>query len=259
MMMIYRKKNNKGRLGKILLISFIVLIFILGFFKINFIQNIFQVIGTPFVNIASAITSPFSNIGNYFVSKNDLIKQIEVQKDEINDLRIRVIKVDILESENAELLSLKNEFVSSESMLAKILVSPSRSPYDTFVINKGSNEGVSNNQRIFYKDMFIGNVIDVSSHTSVIKLLSSSGIETPVKISGKYEATAIGHGGGMITMTVPKDLPVDVSDVVTYSGENNHIVGVISHVVLNEEDSLKVLYSALPISVNGLNFVEVVK
>lgn len=260
--MIYRKRNKNKNIKTIqtIAIFIVIFIFILGFLRMTFINNIFQIIAIPFAKTAYLIKAPFSGIGSFFSTKQTLINNIKSLEDELNQSKLDLIKNQILETENIELRNLSEHSISlSEEniILSKVLLRPPYSPYDTFTLDKGEDDGIKIDSRVLYKDLLLGHIGDVSSKSSIIKLISSPGVETKARVRGSVQAVAIGKGGGRLSIILPKDTEVSVGDVVTAIDSNVIILGTVSHIVVDTIDSFQTLFISLPVSLSSISFVEI--
>lgn len=257
--MIYQKRNNKSKLKQNILIFFIFIIAIFSISKIEIFQNITRSFVFPFVKVGAGMSGPFSGGGNIFNSKEDLLFKIKQLEDELEKTKISFLKTQVLEFENRELRKLNEDSLSEDPLLAKVVTRPPFSPYDTLNVDKGFSDGLSENNKVMFGDLYVGYLAELSESSAIVRLISSPHIETPVRIRGEFDAVAIGRGGGRITIELPKDSEVENGDVVVLQDSGNHIVGVISNIVFDEIDSFKTLYVSLPVSLSSISFVEIVK
>jgi len=258
MKMIYHLKSRKKKSPiKYFVIGFIILLFIFNFFKLNPFSSITRKISYPVIKTGSMIASPFSGVSGYFKLKRDLERKIQSLEGEIEGMKSDILENEFLREENK---TLKEGFGRNEDeekgVLAVVLKRPPDSPYDTFVIDV-NNEKVSVGQTAYISNVPVGEVVEVNSKTSLIKLFSSSGTIKKVMIGGVVETEAVGHGGGRFTATILQDSEVEVGDAVTLVGSKQYILGVIESVEEDETKTLKLIRFNIPFSLNTTRFIEI--
>lgn len=249
--MIYRQKNKKTGYRKYLILT---IFFIALFFFGNFFKSIVQRVSSPVLNINSGIFLGFENLSSYFKSKNDLQKSNIELTNQNQDLKIQLLTIDSVKKENEDLKAQLNFIIPSIKMFAtQIITRPPFSPYDTFVIN--SNGQIQVGQKVFYKKLLIGQVIEAYSKTAIIKLYSSSGQKIPVKLlNTDFEAE--GQGNLSFKIKIPKSLITEKNTPV-YSSETNSILGLVQDINTSDASAFQDIYFKYPININDLNYVEV--
>ncbi len=249
--MIYRQKNKKTGYRKYLIIGiFFAALFFFGIFFRSLIQSI----ASPILNINASIFSGLGGISSYFKSKNDLQKTNNELISQNQDFKIQLLTLQSVQKENEDLKNRLN-FISPDMKIAivKIITKPPFSPYDTFVIN--SNNQIKKDQKVFYKKMLIGRIIETYPSTAIVKLYSSSDDKTAVQLLGN-EFEAEGQGNLSFKIKIPKSLVVEKNTPI-YSTENNSILGVVQDIYSDEASAFQDIYFKYPININDLDYVEV--
>lgn len=254
--MIYQKKNKNINIKRIVTFGLIALFLILGLLQISFVNSFVGTIFSPVLSVKSGIL-PFSNISNFFSSRGELSKKVLDLEEEVRKLKIENLKVQILENENKELRFIHESSENKNSIFGKVLLRPPYSPYDTITIDIGG-EVVNVGSKIYYGDILIGSIAEVTPRYSVANLVSSPDNNMPVRIRGEIDAVAVGRGGGRMIIEIPKDAEVSEGDVITDSSSGISIVGIVSTIDFNEADSFKTVYTAFPVSLGQMPFVEIV-
>jgi len=249
--MIYRQKNKKTGYKKYLIIG---LLFVVLFFFGTFFKSFFQGIASPVLNINVGISSSFKNLTSYFKSKNDLQKFNNELISQNQDYKIQLLTMESVKKENED-LKIQLNFINpdAKTVVAKIITRPPFSPYDTFVIN--SNNQIQVNQKVYYKKILIGRVVEAYSKTAVIKLYSSANEKTPVKLLG-IDFEAEGQGNLSFKIKIPKSLVIEKSTPV-YSSETNSVIGLVQNINSDEASAFQDVYFKYPVNINDLDYVEV--
>ena len=145
-------------------------------------------------------------------------------------------------------------------VLAGVLVKPSRTPYDTLIIDAGRDHGVRAGDIVLaYGDVAIGHVREVTQRSSKVQLFSSPGDEIDVVLAKSgVTVTAIGQGGGNFLAEAPRDLDIEVGDVIIFPRIHTQIVGSVGQVTRRPADAFQAVRFATPVNVNHLRYVQVV-
>ncbi len=182
---ILKRKKEKFRLStKYLLL--ILTILCIAMMIASFTTNI---LSTPLNSISGYLIVPFqdglTNVGTYFLDKTkqfeqlqDVLKENEELKKEIDQL---TIDNTLLQQDKYELTSLRElyqldaEYEEYEKIGARIIARDTGNWYSTFVINKGSNDGILVDCNVIAGSGLVGRVIDVGpNHAKVTSIISDN-------------------------------------------------------------------------------------
>ncbi|MCB9805609.1 hypothetical protein H6775_00445 [Candidatus Nomurabacteria bacterium] len=189
--------------------------------------------------------------------KQSLIDQISKQQETIENLQLDLLQQKISSIENKELKDSEKSIGDEEGFkIVKVISRPPYSPYDTLTLSSGSKDGLNVGQKVFTKGVFIGFVQEVSEDFSIVQMISSSNVESVVRIKNEIDATATGIGGGRLIISLPKDIDVENGDVVYLPNITSSLVGVVSTIEVADE-SFQIVYFNLPVSISKILFVEV--
>ena len=239
--------------------SFVVIVVILQFFIPHFLPALFTTIARPFWRME------FSVMSGSLDSPSSLLAQNEALKIRIQELQVANASVDSIQGTNTELLALlgrTNSIHSSSStitasstslststpnvplvslnpinnkILAAILIRPPLAPYDEFIIDVGSNQGITPGSAVYAPgNILIGTTTDVLGETSKVSLFSSPGNSYPVLIGSNHvPATAVGRGGGQYEAQIPQATQITKGDIVSDATLNDGFFGQVTSVVNN--------------------------
>lgn len=134
-----------------------------------------------------------------------------------------------LSRENEELRKLLNATTTSRTA-AGVIGRPTALPYDVFLIDKGSQDGVQENAPVYVGgDQVIGFVAEVYTDTSVVTLVTTPGFESTVYIYGpNIYTTAVGMGSGSLRVSVPQGITLTNGDLVVIPSLDAGVYGAIS-------------------------------
>lgn len=249
----YRKK----RFVVILVIIFIALFF--GFQKglLNKLNPFFSGIARPIWTLEN-FTADY--LAQTFDSKSDLHKQNVLLKAQLAKYEDRITQMQTLEAENDSLKELMGRIKPEyKVVLSAILAKPNQTPYDTLVIDRGSNDGIKPDQLVFAQgNILIGYIESVEQNSAKVLMYSTPGNISQVIYgsTGKY-FNARGAGNGTLEVEVSREIDVAVGDQFYYPGLDDTLVGVTRKVDFDPRDSFKKAIIKSPVNIQEERWVEV--
>jgi cell shape-determining protein MreC len=160
-----------------------------------------------------------------------------------------------------ENLALKEAFGRSAEpnrVLATVLLRPSATPYDTLIIDVGSDAGIVVGDVVSASgSLLVGKIAQVFAHTSLVRLYSSPGESYEGFLRGSIPIKVVGQGGGSLVADVPYDAKAVEGDSVTLPMLEANTAFIVEHVEQGQGNASPKVYVRLPISAFDLRFVEV--
>ena len=141
----------------------------------------------------------------------DVHSRAIVLEEQLTDFKSRDVSLKILEFENQKLKEQLDDYlVSNEIIYSKIIID-TNSPYlKSFVINKGSRDGIKVGMVVLDQNYLVGKVIEVNFKTSRVLLLSDINSNIPISISpGNLQAIATGTSNDYAKVTYLKKTHYD--------------------------------------------------
>jgi cell shape-determining protein MreC len=218
-------------------------------------------ISRPAWTTSSFITTPFSSIAGYFSKQSSVIERNIALEEELEKLRVRLLDYELLLEENR---SLKEEFGRgdvSDKILSAVLSKPPRSPYDTLVLDIGSEDGVVRGSRVYIgENIIIGLITNITPQTSLVNLFSTNGEKQEVTLARTGESFLLeGRGGGNFKLEVPIDTDVVWGDTFVYPGISQSVIANVYYVDTSTQSSFKTIYLKTPTNVFSSKYVFVQK
>lgn len=223
-----------------------------------------------FFKIDSVLSRPFNSIGkdynqllaenNELKSKLEAVMNDKISNDELNDEIKRLkdtLKLNVLLSDkeyvNASVISRGFDYWN-----------------DKLIIDKGSNDGISNNVAVVSSGGLIGLTDDVSNSNSSVILLSNS--KFPVNISVKVKVgdnEVFGilnkyNDGFYEIMGIVDNIDIPKDSLVVTTGYGNIfpsgiMVGYVDSVVTDNFDLSKIVRVKPQVDFNNISYVTIVK
>ncbi len=216
----------------------------------------------PFVFLGNNIGNNFKNLGVYFDSKKRLSLENETLKLNQNLNEARMSNYNSILDENTKLKdALGRSGENKNLILGNILSKPNSSPYDTFIIDIGTKNGIAVGQKVFAQgNVPIGKIGEVYINSSKVVLYSSPLEKTEVVVSGRDAyMQVIGRGGGNFEMLLPRDFLIEKGAEVFLPGIMPLTVAKVETILSDPRDSYQKALLLSPINIFQLKSVEVEK
>ena len=195
----FLKKETKQKFSIFSLIILSIIILILSNYNFKIINQIKSVVNelvyrTSFVvSIPEKVfTSSALKIAE-ITTQNKNLKKLDI---ELKNIRSKEISISILEFENKKLKEQLNDYLISDNLSFAKIILDTQSPYlKSFIINKGTRDGVEKGMIILDQTYLVGKVIEVNYTSSRILLLSDINSNIPITIEpGNLQAIITGSG-----------------------------------------------------------------
>jgi cell shape-determining protein MreC len=219
-----------------------------------------------FPSLFGAIARPFWRTAFYaetggFRSNASLLAENAALARDLADLKASTASstVAMLESQNQDLLAIAGRATTTPRhyVLGAVLARPSFVPYDMFVIDIGSDDGVTASSSVYSPEkILIGRIQDVQASQSKVLLFSSPRQTYTVSIGPSHiPATAVGQGGGQYRASVPHGSGVQIGDFVSDNSLSDRPFGVVVSVVTDPADPFDTVMLAPPVNIYQTRFV----
>ena len=172
----FLKKTTKQKFSLLTLIFLSIFIIFLSSFNFKIINNLRSIINEVVFRSSFIVSLPENFIINSYskiLKYSSFYDDYNDNKKEIEILKSKEISTEIIISENKELKNLIEDYtLSSNKILAKVIVDHMSPFLRTIIINKGSSEGIEIGTNIYDKNYLVGRVIEVNYKSSRVLLLS---------------------------------------------------------------------------------------
>lgn len=168
-----------------------------------------------------------------------------------------LVLFEALRSENGELRRLLHLVDAGGGIPAAVIMRPPQLAYDT-VLLETEDTNVVEGSLIMNESEVIGRVIADEGRYVRAELLSSSRSSVSVMLaSSSIALTLEGRGGGLMSISVPKDVDVSVGEAVIAPSLHTRIVGSVVDVVADEHLPSKAVYVRASQPIERLRFVRI--
>lgn len=223
-----KKKNKKNKLYILIWAVVVVVLFVI-FSKINIpgVSKLAGKVTSTFDNIISGVKGVFSNGFDYFGNTKKLNEENEKLKNEIEELKYKLLEIDTLEADNESLrekLEIKERYNHFELIYADVTIKNYDNYNETFNINKGSNDGVKEKQTVITKDGLLGYISKVAEDSAIVTTILDPNVSVGAQIASVNKNAVVKGDFSLkneakLKLTyIPIDTEVSVSEVVYTSG-----------------------------------------
>ena len=216
--------------------------------------------------LSGARTALVASAGDFFTgfsSQAALVAQNNTLRAQLASSSIVVLDRNMLYAENIDLKARLNRSVNSSSTLAAVLSRPPETPYDTLMLDVGSQNGIATGDLVAAGgSVYIGTIAQVYPTTSRALLFSAPGESYSALLMGSSTGamtpvSVTGQGSGSLTAEVPAGVAVAVGDRVIFPGIVPQFIASVTAVESKAQESFQTIYMQLPVNPLTLQYVEV--
>ena len=195
----FLKKSNKQKFSLLTLVFLSISIIILSSFDIKLVRQTKNIINEIIYRTSFMVSYPENFILrsiDEIIDYSSFYEEHKANVNEIENLKSEKISNKIIKSENEELKALIEDFIlSSDKILAKVIVDHNSPFLKSLIINKGSKDNIKIGTNIYDKSYLVGKVVEVNYKTSRVLLISDLNSNVPVSIApGNIQAIISGNG-----------------------------------------------------------------
>jgi cell shape-determining protein MreC len=195
-------------------------------------------------------------------SKKTILANNNLLKAKIQEYEAQSVELQSLRDENqklrAELSYISNP---SEFIGAQVIAKPSQSLFNTLIIDQGSNAGIKVGQLVTVQGSIgLGTISSVSSKTATVELFTGPQFSGDLVMRNQnITVPAIGKGSGNFEIHIPREIKVIDGDILEFPDRPSIAVGVVKSIIFDARDPFQTILARIPVNVQELRFVEVVK
>ena len=262
MMSLFQRSNRRiGRRGLIIATFVVLLVVAVDVLFQGSIRALVRAGGASVWRASSYAASAIMGSG-ITESRRALVEENKALKQDVTRLELRVAALKTFEDENAKLRALVRLAQELPGITAPIVSSFLASPYGTFMVGAGENDGVSVGDLVVAggegeRGFVIGRISDVSNHLSLVTQLFAPDASTEA-IVRSAPVVVSGRGGGNARVEAPSTLSIADGDTVVAPSLRGMPIGIVREISREPASAYQTLHIGLPVSLSALQFVYVV-
>lgn len=269
-----KKKKKRNSLLYILgiVICITISLYLVSKMKIPGISEMSGSIVNGISNVSSSIGGTLKNGESYFGNTKKLNDKINSLEKKVSDLQYELLEKETLETENNDLrksLNMKEEYSHFNIEYANVIYRNYDNWNQTFVINKGSNNGIKKGFTVITNGGLVGYISTVSKTTSVVTTIIDPSTSVSIEISSVNELALLKgdfslKNEGKVKLTyIPIDVEVSVNETVYTSGIGENYqkgipVGKIESIINKKNDMDRYAIVTPFVNFNSIDLVGVI-
>lgn len=208
-----------------------------------------------------------NNTTRFVENKIALLKNKEEIKNENNFLRQKILELETKEKffqplfeENKKLKEALSIIDEKKLILASILSRPGYGIYNSLIIAAGTNQGVEKGMPVTaFGNVLLGYVSETTSDAGKVKLISYPEEEINILIDNRITGIAIGLGGENMKIILPNDIKIEVGNNISGLGARSLLLGVVEEIIKKPTDPFQEILFRLPINIQEIQNVFLIK
>ena len=245
-----RKQKNKLTIGIIIAACLIISICLLSVIHIPFLLTLSSNVIYGIDAVVSSVSGLITQGTSYFGNTKKLNEKITRLEQELEQAKISMQEVNVIEKENQdlkELLNIKEKYNHFEKVYASVITRSYDNWQETFVINKGSVDGIKEKQTVIAEKGLVGYISKVEEKTSTVTTILDSTSAVSVEISninklalvkGDY---SLKTNGKLKLVNIPIDTEIAEGETIYSSGigglyKKGIPIGNITEVISKKND-----------------------
>ncbi len=254
----YRERNaGTGRRRLLLVTIFVIVLFLVDMVTGGSIRAIVRDANARISLAARAIGMTIASNG-YFTSHAALASQNVALQARVATLEEQIVLSASLQQQVTTLSEMAHLATTEQGITVPVASSFIASPYGTFLVGAGIDEGVSLDSLVLSGNgTAIGTISYVSAHTATVTEVFAPGVVINALLDGA-PVSVHGAGGGNATTQVPHGVSIAPGDVVTAPSLGGHTIGIVGHVDTDPSSAAMQVYIGSPVNSASLQYVFVV-
>ncbi len=222
--------NDKDRKVSQYLIP-IVIAFVVLYGGKEIVATFSSLVTIPIFAVRHYMEESTGTVPVFFRNRLALDQEIKKLQQEVAEREGLDTTLSYLTAENVELRKML-QASSTPRIIAGVISRPPQTPYDTMLIDRGSDDGILLNAPVYYGEgQAIGYVQTVFRGSAQVTLFSSPGVESTVYVFGpNIFTTAYGEGGGIIRLSVPQGIVIQKGNIVLLPSLERGVLGTIDDI-----------------------------
>lgn len=152
--------------------------------------------------------------------------------------------------------------MNQQGVVARVVAKPNRSLFNTLVINRGIDDGIALGDLVITDQVIVlGNISSVTRSTATVTLFSGPQFSDNVFLQNQQGimVPAKGKGSSNFEIHIPREIAVQEGDLLVLPENPLLVLGVVKSIKFDPRDPFQTILARVPVNVQSIGFVEVVK
>ena len=251
------RRNNSDRWRLLGATVFVVVVFLFDIVTGGSVRGLVRSAGSSLWHGAGVVVHAL-DAGGWLASRSSLASENQALRAELAQTQDRAAGYGALQEENAHLQAMLSMTGEHPKGVVAVISSPSAlSPNHTHLISAGSSDGVKvGDVAVTDSGFVVGTIVDVQSHTSLMKEMFASG-ETITAVINKNTISITGKSG-MGYGHLSHEVDAQVNDPVFAAAYGHRPIGIVGSVEASSTNAYRDIYVDSPVNPQALQYVYVV-
>jgi cell shape-determining protein MreC len=224
-----------------------------------FLTNATHALASPFWVLRDTLQKTSDATKTSFKGRETLVEENRVLLQELSQLRREVFLTRTLLADNNRLHGLLDRTISSESLVSASVIHGERfSPYDTFIVDLGADDGVRSGMLVVTPEgIAVGTISTTQEKTATVTQFSAPDmvVDAMLNATSSFHTVLRGYGSGTMRVSIPRDIEFAVDDIFVLPSFSTYPIGKIVSIEVAPEDAYKILYIRSPVNMYELRYV----
>lgn len=224
-----------------------------------FLTNATHTLASPFWALRDSFSEKTDATRTSFKGKGTLVDENRALQQELSQLRREVFMTRTLLADNTRLHALLDRTTTSDSLVSASVIHGERfSPYDTFIIDLGAENGVRDGMLVLTPEgIAVGTISAIQEKTSTVTQFSAPNmiVDAILNATSSFHTVLRGYGSGTMRVSIPRDIEFAVDDTFVLPSFPTYPIGKIVSIEVAPEDAYKILYVRSPVNMYELRYV----
>lgn len=267
-----RRKKNRVLQCAVIILAIGASIYLLAQMNLPILSNISGAVVSGLNTVVSTVKGVITSGKDYFSDIQKLNEENTALKEELEKTKLELLEMQKIEVENEDLraaLKMEEKYNHFSKIYANVILRDYSNWNETFVIDKGSNDGIKEKQTVISPDGLVGYVSQVATTTSVVTTILNPNTSVSVEVS-TVNALALAKGdfdlkenSQMKLTNLPITTELSVGEKVYTSGigtmyEKGLVIGEIKEVVNSKNNIDRYAIITPYTDFDSLDFVAVI-
>lgn len=245
-----KSKNFKVLLGAVVLVLCIMIYSASTSGQQNIISSIASFVTTPIQKLSALISGGINDLGGDLTDIDEIRAENELLKEKIRQMQAQLVDYETYKQNYEslrDLLKLKEDSGEMELVAATVISRDSTDAYETFIIDKGTLQGVAYLDPVLTEDGLVGYVSQVGPISSKVTTILSPSTDVGAIDKRTQDGGVLGgdqeyaQNGFTKLSYLQRDCDVTVGDLIVTSGlggiyPKNLIIGEVTEIRAESQD-----------------------
>jgi cell shape-determining protein MreC len=210
-----------------------------------------------------SVTDQVQTTINALTPKSLLIQKIQTLESQADRDAVAIMELQALRFDYEQLKKSVGYYDEPPATItARVTGKPNASLFNTIILDRGERHGIAVGDLVITQQAIaLGKIVSVTSSTATVTLFSGPQFNDQLLIQNQEGVTvpAQGKGSGNFEIHIPREIIVREGDILSLPENPLLAVGIVKSIKFDPRDPFQTILARVPVNINQVGFVEVVK